>query len=92
VQAVESTTVTRRRRVRERDLQGHFTHDEADPEADDGQAADGAESAEEGPPDVQLTRAVEVLKSWTYFDALRAGPPVAVVDQEPAEVAAPEAE
>jgi carboxyl-terminal processing protease len=92
VQAVESTTVTRRRRVRERDLQGHFTHDEADPEAGDGQAAEGAELAEEGPPDVQLTRAVEVLKSWTYFDALRTGSPVAVVDQEPAEVAAPEAE
>jgi hypothetical protein len=77
---VQPTVVANRRRVRERDLQGHFTHGEADPGSDPGtdsgdDAAEGAESAEgspgAGPPDVQLTRALEVLKSWTYFNSLR---------------------
>jgi carboxyl-terminal processing protease len=79
-----------RRRVRERDLAGHFTQEDAsdltegdgpterilDPESasdDDGDAdGEALTSAEvEKRPDVQLTRAVEVLKSWTYFDDLR---------------------
>jgi carboxyl-terminal processing protease len=55
------------RRVRERDLEGHFTHEEADPEeGEDAGAADSDPGA-----DIQLTRAVEVLKSWTYFERLR---------------------
>ena len=77
-----------RRRVREKDLDGHFTHEDAaglsegdrpaeripDPEPppthDD--EADGLPSAEaDVPRDVQLARAIEVLKSWTYFDDLR---------------------
>ncbi len=53
------------RRVRERDLEGHFTHEEARPEV-----SEGGESAEEA-ADVQLARALEVLKSWTYFERLR---------------------
>jgi len=77
-----------RRRVREKDLDGHFTQEhatgflEADRPAeriidserlpDDDSAADGRPSTEvEAPQDVQLSRAVEVLKSWTYFDDLR---------------------
>jgi len=73
--------------VRERDLTGHFTHDEADPGAvDDGDSEAGPFESEEvpdasegasdaGPPELdhQLTRAVEVLKSWTYFENLRLG-------------------
>ena len=79
-----------RRRVREKDLQGHFTQqdatdleggnapptrileheqaaeDEAPPATDD-----GVEVEEEESVDVQLARAVEVLKSWTYFEDLR---------------------
>jgi carboxyl-terminal processing protease len=57
-------------KFREQDLEGHFTQEEAVPESettpepDEGAAADVQN-------DVQLTRAVEVLKSWTYFDRLR---------------------
>ncbi len=58
-----------RRRIREADLEGHFTQEEANPES---QAA--VESSEEGDSekaeDVQLARALEVLKSWTYFERL----------------------
>jgi carboxyl-terminal processing protease len=75
-----------RRRVRERDLAGHFTQEDAsdltegdgpterilDPEpASDGEAEALTPAEAEKRPDVQLTRAVEVLKSWTYFDDLR---------------------
>ena len=90
-----------RRRVRERDLQGHFTQSDAsdlvaggvlDPgvgfgsddldagEGGDSDVADAAgedadaTSADTDPDpsvDVQLVRAVEVLKSWTYFEDLR---------------------
>lgn len=78
----------RRRRVREADLEGHFTQEDATG-LDGGQAPtrileheQGASEAEDepdtppekptGPPvDVQLARAVEVLKSWTYFEDLR---------------------
>jgi carboxyl-terminal processing protease len=57
----------RSRAIRERDLEGHFTQERADPEKGEEQA----EPAEGPPGDLQLTRAVEVLKSWTYFDRLR---------------------
>jgi carboxyl-terminal processing protease len=76
------------RRLRERDLQGHFTQSEASDLVDDNAAperidSDAAPEAAPGdelaPPDpeageasdIQLARAVEVLKSWTYFDGLR---------------------
>jgi carboxyl-terminal processing protease len=52
----------RRERVREADLEGHFTHEEAEP---DSELASSAK-----PKDVQLDRALEVLKSWTYFERL----------------------
>ncbi|MGH0032614.1 MAG: S41 family peptidase [Myxococcota bacterium] len=54
------------RRLRERDLEGHFTHGDAAGEEDEEPSA----AAEEG-DDLQLARAVEVLKSWTYFERLR---------------------
>jgi len=77
-----------RRRVREKDLQGHFTQEEATGhEAGDAPAErifptglegdeDGEETLAATPPappavDVQKARAVEVLKSWSYFDELR---------------------
>ena len=82
-----------RRRVREKDLDGHFTQEDAsDLSEADGPTerildpaqsadADGDGQSEEAgdqpsveavvPQDVQLTRAVEVLKSWTYFEDLR---------------------
>ncbi|MDJ0787894.1 MAG: S41 family peptidase [Myxococcota bacterium] len=64
--------------IREKDLEGHFTQEDAS-----GESAPAPESLaipeEEGgdlqataePRDIQLARAVEVLKSWTYFDRLR---------------------
>ncbi len=80
-----------RRRMREKDLQGHFTQkdatdleggsapptrileheegaedDDALPDETEGDATAQAEAV-----DVQLARAVEVLKSWTYFEDLR---------------------
>ena len=93
-----------RRRMREKDLQGHFTQEDATGleggEAPptrilEHQAADSAESETapdpdmpKGPPvDVQLARAVEVLKSWTYFEDLRQ----LRGDEVPAKKADPEA-
>jgi carboxyl-terminal processing protease len=70
----------RARAIRERDLEGHFEHgkdstDEAEPEplADEPEAGGEAEPAAEG-EDLQLARAVEVLKSWSYFERLRDAP------------------
>jgi carboxyl-terminal processing protease len=57
------------RRIRERDLEGHFTQEEADPEAGDPGVIPEAGKGE--PSDLQLARALEVLKSWTYFERLR---------------------
>ena len=55
------------RRIREQDLEGHFTQGRATGEG----AAAAAEKPGE-PHDAQLERAREVLKSWTYFDRFRA--------------------
>jgi carboxyl-terminal processing protease len=62
-----------RERVRERDLERHFTQEDAAP-SEPLEAAPGAGAAAGYPDDVQLGRAVEVLKSWTYFERLRDGP------------------
>ncbi len=65
-----------RRRMRERDLEGHFRHQDADPDADE-EDAESDDTVRELPAegdaatDVQLARALEVLKSWTYFERLR---------------------
>jgi len=54
--------------VRERDLRGHF-HNPADPgEPEQSAAAGEVESSDT--EDLQLARAVEVLKSWAYFQRL----------------------
>jgi len=57
--------------VREADLEGHFTHEDAAPvpEDEDEMTTEGGSVRE----DLQLARAVEVLKSWTYFERLRKG-------------------
>jgi len=57
-----------RQRVREADLDGHITHEAADPVATD--EAEGESAEEREAPDLQLDRALEVLKSWTYFQRL----------------------
>jgi len=76
--------VNRRRRVREADLEGHFTIKDADPDAAPAEPPEAPEPAEDAPEatpqsekkapesDVQLTRALEVLKSWSYFERLSA--------------------
>jgi len=72
-----ATDALERRRVRERDLEGHFRHDETDdpeavaPEPVDPDAEPSAAAPGDKPEDVQLARALEVLKSWTYFERLR---------------------
>jgi hypothetical protein len=50
--------------VREADLEGHFTHE------DTGSDKPTAKRDAAAGSDLQLARALEVLKSWTYFDRL----------------------
>lgn len=83
----------KRVRVREKDLEGHFTQGDATGFEDGSAAPTRILEHEQGPPtappdasepgmapgetekkekvDTQLARAVEVLKSWQYFDDLR---------------------
>lgn len=58
------------RRVRERDLEGHFTQEEADPTDEDSSDAEASDEVTEL-YDQQLERGLEVLKSWRYFERLR---------------------
>lgn len=74
-----------RRRVREKDLLGHFTQQDATQieggdaphrileheQGEDGVPGPSEAAVVEDAVDVQLARAVEVLKSWTYFEDLR---------------------
>ena len=63
-------------RLRERDLEGHFTHEEVEPgEPEAGEAPLASEGSLDD--DVQLARALEVLKSWTYFERLKQSAPPA---------------
>jgi carboxyl-terminal processing protease len=74
-----ATNALERRRLREKDLEGHFRHSETDDPEDVEPAPDEpkakAEPSAAAPAgqaeDVQLARALEVLKSWTYFEHLR---------------------
>jgi carboxyl-terminal processing protease len=70
-------------RLRESDLEGHFRHQDADPGSEP-EVPDNLEEIDPGTPvpeleaegsDVQLSRALEVLKSWTYFEKLRGSEP-----------------
>jgi len=69
-----------RRRMREADLAGHFTQGDANGDAvvetEEKKLADGEpDTPDEEAIDQQLDRAVEVLKSWTYFERLRENRP-----------------
>jgi carboxyl-terminal processing protease len=72
-----------RRRIREADLEGHFTQSDASRDAagnsgDTEKSSGSGDSSEAGASerkDVQLTRALEVLKSWTYFEHMRDSQP-----------------
>lgn len=66
-QAAAASGVAVETKPREKDLEGHFTNEKAN----------GAQSIPEdvvqaGGDDVQLKRALEVLKSWRYFERLKA--------------------
>jgi len=81
-------------RVRERDLERHFTQEDAIPApapgAGEGKGKGGGSGGATGyPDDVQLGRAVEVLKSWTYFERLRNGAGESVQAKAPAPEKAP---
>lgn len=79
--AVVASIGKARRRIREADLEGHFTQGEASPDAatEAGEASEQSDSpstdsdadGNSDRDDVQLTRALEVLKSWNYFEHLR---------------------
>ncbi|UCE86147.1 MAG: S41 family peptidase [Deltaproteobacteria bacterium] len=56
------------RRVRERDLRGHLKQEDADPEPEG--VPEDPEAQPSGSADIQLARALEVLKSWRYFEHL----------------------
>jgi carboxyl-terminal processing protease len=60
-----------RRDLRERDLDGHFTQEDAGAPEAGSEPEKGEKGDAEEPEDLQLARAIEVLKSWTYFDRLR---------------------
>jgi carboxyl-terminal processing protease len=75
------------RPIRERDLDRHFSHTDAEPDAvrppekgapqpardDDGEDGDAEPATTEVEPaeDLQLTRGLEVLKSWASYDEMR---------------------
>jgi carboxyl-terminal processing protease len=85
-------------RLRESDLEGHFRHRDAVPdEPEVPEKSDKMEEVDPGAPvpaesegaDVQLARALEVLKSWTYFEKLRGTEPQQQARAPEAEAAAP---
>ncbi|HME69166.1 MAG TPA: S41 family peptidase [Myxococcota bacterium] len=69
-------------RIRERDLEHHFTQEDAKPEAPARPLDEGGDAGEgtAASGDLQLARALDVLKSWTYFERLRSGPKTAAVE------------
>jgi carboxyl-terminal processing protease len=73
--AAESETAPHR--LRERDLEGHLAHEEVGPdEPQEGEAPVASDRSVDA--DLQLARALEVLKSWTYFERFKqASPPAA---------------
>jgi len=76
--AILEADESKARRIRERDLEGHFRQEDADPEATPPAEAPGADAPPgpgedteaEAEQDLQLARALDVLKSWTYFERL----------------------
>jgi carboxyl-terminal processing protease len=87
VQASDTQVLAARRsHVRERDHEGHFTHEQADPDAESppSEAGEG-EAAAQDEVDIQLERGIEVLKSWTYFHDLRPTGPLRVQAGAPGE-------
>ena len=65
VEQSEPSEKKTRLRLREKDLEGHFTQEDGDPESSKGDPEHGEVNSE---TDLQLARAVESLKSWKYFE------------------------
>jgi carboxyl-terminal processing protease len=81
-QAPQSTAP---RRLRERDLERHFRHRDPTGAPEPGEGGAGAAQGSSKPDeDLQLARAVEVLKSWTYFQRLREAQPTTAAAGAPA--------
>jgi carboxyl-terminal processing protease len=91
----EAGPETAARRLREQDLEGHFTHGDAAEDGertvDEGGNVSEPEAALPDADDVQLARAVEVLKSWTYFERLRGSDPASMQARAPEAAATAEA-
>jgi len=71
VEPVEDSEDKEIQGLRERDLEGHFSNPHGDEREGEAEVID-----------IQLDRAVEVLKSWTYFERLRGprAPPVVTAE------------
>ncbi|MGH0038065.1 MAG: S41 family peptidase [Myxococcota bacterium] len=76
------------RRIRERDLEGHLLNEGSESEEPPGAEGEGGDPSAAAPEeDIQLARALEVLKSWTYFERLRRTPDTGAAMQARAEAA-----
>jgi hypothetical protein len=56
-------------RTREQDLEGHLTQGDAEPQS--GADEESPQVPEAAESDLQLDRALEILKSWSYFERLK---------------------
>jgi hypothetical protein len=56
-------------RTREQDLESHLTRRDAEPQSGADEASLEVPSAAES--DLQLDRALEILKTWSYFERLK---------------------
>jgi carboxyl-terminal processing protease len=88
----EVPRANQRRRMREADLEGHFTQGDVNPDtssddATEPEAEEPDDASQQEGKDLQLERAVEVLKSWTYFDHLRKDQPTPSMQAKAAETA-----
>ncbi len=82
-EAAAAAESRRSRPLRERDLQGHLTQPEPGEEPEAGAEEEEPQASEgEADADIQLVRALEVLKSWTYFERLQQARGATVVRAE----------
>jgi carboxyl-terminal processing protease len=82
---VPTTPPRHYQRAREKDLQGHFTQEDAKDEKEKDVQEEGedvGEKAAKDLPDPQLGRSLEVLKSWIYFDRFQVDPMLSEVEDD----------
>jgi carboxyl-terminal processing protease len=68
---VAAADARRPRHLKERDLEGHLLNENGEAQEEEQPEELATPGQADGGEDVQLARAVEVLKSWTYFEKLR---------------------